>query len=281
MLKQTLVSFALALGVATPLLANDGFPHRKHFPHVEVIDTEKLSSDLDAYTVVDVRPPFEFSIMHIKGATNLPLSTQDFTQQVTALHEQAGGKRVVFYCNGHTCEKSYQAASRMSEADDALAPLAYDAGILEWAAANPARTNFLNRGHLDSRALISAEKFQVHNLPPVEFISRAKDPEALVVDIRDDLQRDGIALFAMRDIRTGVDMAKLKEILVRARTEGRSVFFFDATGQRVKHLQYLVEAEGLPNYFFMKGGMRAYFDMIQDESRKKRAAALSGPSSGA
>ncbi len=38
------------------------------------ITTKELEENLDAYTVLDVRDADDFSVRHIKGATNIPIS---------------------------------------------------------------------------------------------------------------------------------------------------------------------------------------------------------------
>lgn len=267
MLKRVLLPLiALLTAFAQPLLADDAnpFPFRKNYPQVRVIETGELTSKLDQYTIVDVRSPFEFNIMRIKGAHNIPVAQPDFADKVKALHQKSG-KPMVFYCNGHTCEKAYQAATKAQQMAKVQA-IAYDGGIFDWAKANPKLTSLLDKPELDPKALISDAKFKEHLLTPKDFIDKARaQAQAPVIDLRDTFQSDGISLFPARDIRTGFDMPRLRSILTDAQQKGQTVFFYDAAGHQIRHLQYFVEDVGLKDYFFMEGGMVGYYAMIRQK----------------
>lgn len=267
MLKRaTLILLALVLGSSQPLLADDAnpFPFRKNHPQVQVIETRDLTAKFDQYTIVDVRSPFEFDIMRIKGAHNIPVAQPDFADKVKALHQKSG-KPMVFYCNGHTCEKAYQAATKARQMAKVEQAIAYDGGIFDWAKANPKLTSLLDKPELNPSALIGDDKFEAHLLEPQDFIDRARAGNTMVIDLRDTLQSDGISLFATRDIRTGFDMPRLKGLIGEARQKGQTIFFYDAAGHQIKHLQYFVEDAGLKDYFFMKGGMVGYYAMIRQK----------------
>lgn len=265
MLKRaTLILLALALGMTRPLLAEEAkpFPFRDNYPQIQVIETADLTAKFDLYTIVDVRSPFEFQIMRIKGAHNIPLANPDFADKIKALYQESS-KAMVFYCNGHTCEKAYQAAVKARQMANVENAIAYDGGIFDWAKANPKMTGLLDKPELDPKALISDEKFKAHVLAPQDFIDQVRARDGMVIDLRDTIQSDGISLFATRDIRTGFDMTRLKSLISEARQKGQPVFFYDASGNQIKHLQYFVEDMGLRDYFFMKGGMVSYYAMIQ------------------
>ncbi|MDM7322412.1 MAG: rhodanese-like domain-containing protein [Gammaproteobacteria bacterium] len=263
--RVTLILLTLLLGSSQPLLADDAnpFPFRKNYPQVQVIETRDLTAKFDQYTIVDVRSPFEFDIMRIKGAHNIPVAQPDFADKVKALHEKSG-KPMVFYCNGHTCEKAYQAAIKARQMAKVEQAIAYDGGIFDWAKNNPKLTQLLDKPELDPKALIAEDKFKAHLLEPQEFIDRAQaHPAAPIIDLRDTFQSDAISLFATRDIRTGFDIPKLRAILNEAKQKGHTVFIYDAAGRQIKNVQYLVEDIGLKDYFFMKDGMLGYYAMIR------------------
>lgn len=262
----SLILLSLLLGASLPLRAEDAnpFPFRKNYPRVQVIETKDLAAKFEQFTIVDVRSPFEFHVMHIKGAHNIPVAHPDFADKLKELHQQSG-KPMIFYCNGHTCQKAYQAATKARQMAKVEQAIAYDGGILDWAKANPKLTGLLDKPELNPSALISDEKFQAHLLEPQDFIDRARADNTMVIDLRDTFQSDGISLFATRDIRTGFDIPRLKALIAEARQKGQTIFFYDAAGHQIRHLQYLLEDAGLKDYFFMKGGMVGYYAMIRQK----------------
>ncbi|MEW6444886.1 MAG: rhodanese-like domain-containing protein [Pseudomonadota bacterium] len=265
MLKRlVLATFVLLSGSIVSLQAADSdFPFRKNYPEVSIIETADLTARFGDFTIVDVRSPFEYGIMHIKDARNIPLADSAFADRIKTLSGESS-KALVFYCNGHTCEKAYQAAIKARQMAKATHAIAYDGGIFDWAAANPKLTTLLDKPELDPKALIGESKFKAHLLSPKTFIERARtQPSAQIIDLRDTIQSDGISIFATRDIRTGFDMKRLREVIERARQHQQAVFFYDAAGHQIKHLQYFIEDAGLADYYFLEGGMVGYYAMIQ------------------
>ncbi|MEW5839316.1 MAG: rhodanese-like domain-containing protein [Pseudomonadota bacterium] len=260
-LAASLVASALLSGSYAFADEAEAFPLRKNFPEIKVIETADLTSKLGDHTVVDVRSPFEYSIMHIQGALNLPISDKKF---VANAKKAAGdsGKTLVFYCNGHRCAKAYEAAMAMTKAGS-VNVLAYDGGINDWAKTNPQLTLLLDKP-LDPKMLISDAQFKAHALAPKEFMNRLQtQPAAYVVDVRDAFQVEGVSLFPGREIRTGLDIPKLKKQIEAAKAANQPIYFYDATGQQVKPLQYLLEDQGVKDYYFLQGGIAAYFDMLK------------------
>ncbi|MDD2892800.1 MAG: rhodanese-like domain-containing protein [Halothiobacillaceae bacterium] len=243
----------------------ENFPLRKAFPEIKVIETADLTQKAGDYTVVDVRSPFEYSIMHIQGALSLPISDRKFVENA----KQAAAdtkKPLVFYCNGHRCAKSYEAAMLMTKAG-ATNVLSYDGGISDWATSNPQLTLLLDKP-LDPKALINDAKFKSYTLSPKDFMSKAQaQPTAYVIDVRDSFQVEGVSLFPGRDYRTGLDIAKLKKVINAAKEGNQPMYFYDATGLQVKPLQYLLEDQGVKEYYFLQGGIAGYFDMLSGKTK--------------
>lgn len=268
------LSASLILGTLVPsavIRAEDAeqFPLRKTFPLVKTIETDELKSRLNEFTIVDVRSPFEYSIMHIQGAINIPLAERDFLEQVKKTSADTG-KPLVFYCNGHHCHKSYEAASTADAQGKMGHVLAYDGGINDWAKANPQLTLLLDKP-LDPKLLITSDKFDAHTLAPKEFISKIQaDTSAKVIDLRDSFQTEGVSLFILRETRTGFDIPKLKKVITEAKQANQAVFFYDATGLQVKPLQYLIEDMGLANYYFLKGGIDGYVAMLKEDNKSAK-----------
>lgn len=240
----------------------ESFPLRSHYPDSKIIELAELQARYGEITVVDIRSPSEFEIMHVKGAVNVPLADRDYHEQIRKLAEGTGGKPMAFYCNGHNCERAFQAEVKARQMAGVKNGYVFDGGIFDWVEANPELTRLLDKD-ADPRSVISTSTFKKHLLSPEAFVDQARHADRMIIDIRDTYESDGISLFATRDIRTGFDMQRLRSLLSEARQKGQAVFFYDAAGQQIKHLQYFVEDMGLQDYFFMQGGMVSYYDMIQ------------------
>lgn len=254
------VVFCVFLLISGLLQADEGFPGRKLYPSVETIELEQLRKQLDTVTVVDVRSRFEYDTLHIDGAHHIALSDRDFASRVASLEAETG-KPLVFYCNGRTCEKSYRAVVKV-EHQSAVDPRSFDAGIFDWARANPDRTVLLGEPLVDAGRLLTKEKFEAHLLPPRQFGLELKSA-GFAVDARDSKERAGLALFMGWEKRIPFDNREKWDRLLAERTDpGRPLLIYDAVGKQVQWLQYLLEARGVQNYYFMAGGAKAFFDTL-------------------
>lgn len=236
----------------------DEFPGRALFPAVKVIEIDELHQRFDQVTIIDVRSRYEYDTLHIKGARHVPLSSSDFSEQMTQLRKQEG-KPLVVYCNGRTCRKSYKAATKAADAGikDAFA---FDAGILEWTRAYPMKAVLLGRSPVKPGQLLSAGKFQEHLLSAPEFGKRI-GPNTQVVDARDQFQRDAVGLFVGREIRVPFDDTEGWQKQVElAKKAGKTLLIYDAVGKQVRWLQYYLEDHGLESYYFMKDGAKGFYD---------------------
>jgi rhodanese-related sulfurtransferase len=97
------------------------------------IDALKQLFDAGAIFIVDAREDWEFAEGHIRGAVSVPFNTMGMDP--AALEQlDAGGKPIVTYCGGGTCEVSLSLAWEMIGVGHA--PIAvYMGGFPEWEAA--------------------------------------------------------------------------------------------------------------------------------------------------
>lgn len=242
---------------ATLALAQE-YPHRSSYPDVPVITTADLSKELNAYIVVDVRSPYEYQTLHVRNAVNIPITDKKFFERAKLLHAENQNKPLVFYCNGKTCKKSYDAV-RLAKHAGVDKSMCFDAGILEWAKANPDRTVLLGRSPIKETDLITAERFKLHTLAAKDFESNIGQ-NTLVLDIRDLAQRD-IALFPFREERAPLDQTeKLNGVIEKAKSQNKTLLVYDKAGHQIQWFQYYLEHKGLKNYYFLKGGSEGYFE---------------------
>jgi rhodanese-related sulfurtransferase len=248
---------ALAVTTLGASAADGNFPHRARYKNVPLIEPEALYRQLDTSIVIDVRSAYEYETLHIKDAIHLPLTSAKFIDGVKKL--RAGNNRpMVFYCNGETCKKSYQA---VEQAQQAAIPnvMAYDAGLETWAKRYPDKSTLLGQTPMRTGEFIDHGKFKNRVITAEDFEARV-GTTALVLDIRDLRQRDA-ALFPFRESRAQLDEKdKLSDILSEAKRGKKTLLVYDKAGRQVRWFQYLLEKEGVKNYYFLDGGQDGYYD---------------------
>lgn len=248
----------LAMG-ASAAHADEEFPHRTKFKDVKIISLEQLTGDQSKMTIVDVRSRYEYDTLHIDGARHIPLNHEQFPGLTKKLHEETG-KPVVFYCNGRTCAKSYKAA-RQAKLGGVKEVFAFDAGVFDWARANPEKTVLLGKVSISITDLISKDKLNAHMLSPKEFGKRI-DGNAILVDVRDKAQRD-IILFPYREEKITLhEEDEFNSLVKKAKRENKTLLIYDKVGKQVRWIQYRLEKQGVKKYFFMKGGAEGFFKDI-------------------
>lgn len=246
-----------ALGNASKDAASAAFPLRPQYLDVAVLETAELRARFDDVIVVDVRSQYEYDTLRIQNALLLPVTEKNFVQEVRRLRESSA-RPIVFYCNGKTCRKSYDAAL-MAQSARIPNVYCYDAGVFDWAKAHPDLTALLGKSPMNPDALIDEERFKARLLAPKDFADRARGA-AIILDVRDRVQRD-TPLFPFRELRAQLDEKdKIDAAIEQAKQENKTLLVYDAVGKQVQWMQYHIEGKGLKDYYFMKGGAQAYWD---------------------
>jgi len=257
-----------ALAAATLSLsarADNAFPGRRLFPEVKTISLHQFEQQYNSSIIVDARVPIEYRTIHIVGAHNIPVASDDFDSKVRALRAKSD-KRIIFYCNGHTCFKSYEATRRAMQAGIKNV-VAFDGGVFEWARAHPKRTVLLGRSPIKVSDLISTSELDAHMLSPLKFQKMVNHQNVLIVDVRTLLQRDGVGLFPFdNEVAAGMDEPRdLEQYVDLARNDGKTLLAYDEVGKQVRWLQYLLKKKGLKHYYFLKGGSNAYIHLLAEQ----------------
>ena len=55
------------------------------------------------------------------------------------------------------------------------------------------------------------------------------------------------------------EQLKLNKLLATVKKSGKTLLVYDEAGKQVRWLQYYLEDKGIPTYYFMSGGVKAYF----------------------
>lgn len=246
---------------------NAKFPGRDLYPEAPTIELAELFQQLDKSVIVDVRSKYEFDTLRIKGAANISITDKAFDDKLRTLRGSTD-KPIVFYCNGVTCHKSYQAVRRaiFLKIENTFA---YDAGIFSWSKAHPELAVLLGRSPINPADIIEKEAFNARMLSPNDFGSQVSD-STIVLDVRDRFQREAVGFFPGLERRVALDQQdKLDKVIQRAKKEDKTLLIYDEAGHQVQWLQYHLVDAGLKNYYFMKGGAKSYYDMLSGKEAPK------------
>ncbi|MDH4273465.1 MAG: efflux RND transporter periplasmic adaptor subunit [Gammaproteobacteria bacterium] len=228
----------------------EGFPLRSKFPSVEIFTTDKVRRNFNDIIIVDVRSRFEFDVAHIARAVNVPIGGDKFGEGLLALRPKDSNKPIAFYCNGHSCAKSYEAVQKAQELGFRHT-YAYDSGIMDWMRQNRDKTTLLDITPAPVAKMVSEEYFKSRLVDIDTFTRKAKDRGTVVVDIRDAMQRKTAANMTTVQLPLDQFIAELKS----DRFRDKQLLIFDAVGKQVRWLQYILEDRGLKDYFFLKHGL--------------------------
>ncbi len=263
---STVLAAIMLLALPIAQAAKDEFPGRKIYPDVPTISVAELARRLNSVTVVDARTKYEYDTIHIAGSENILVSKTSFEDEVRALRERTK-KPIVFYCNGHTCMKSYKAARRAMSAG-IKDVYAFDSGIFDWTRANPKNAVLLGQSPVRVSDLISKKDFKKRLLSPAEFQKRVTRSNVLVLDVRSRLQRAGAGLFPFEEKFASLDnKEKLDRYLNKAKREGKTVLAYDAVGKQVRWFEYYLRKKGIKNYYFMKKGADGYVALLAKQQK--------------
>ncbi|MFV2058211.1 MAG: rhodanese-like domain-containing protein, partial [Thiohalomonadales bacterium] len=83
------LSFCLLCLISVTAFATEEieYPGRILFPDVKYISTNTLARFIKESVVVDVRSPYEYDILHIQDAINIPLASRSFIARIQNLQE--------------------------------------------------------------------------------------------------------------------------------------------------------------------------------------------------
>jgi len=164
-----------------------------------------------------------------------------------------GATAMAFYCNGHTCAKSYKATKKAREAGFANV-FAYDAGIFDWIMAQPDKATLMGNTPAAQDKIIPKSELKAKMISFDQLMARAAQPNTVNVDIRDPFQRATIpAIPLLRNI----PLDRLTRLFEKGQFKDKQLLIIDAVGKQVRWLQYYLKEFGYTNYAFLEGGVKA------------------------
>jgi rhodanese-related sulfurtransferase len=255
--RSVWVAIGVAWGHAT---ASSSFPLRQAYPTTTPISTEDLTAQFGKSIVVDVRSALEYGVIHIKDAFQMPVAKATFAGQLGETTKGRKDTSVVFYCNGHTCAKSYKAAVRAMEMGYTNT-LVYDAGIFEWTKTNPDKSWLLGESPVDTNKLLPDSALDAHMLNKAAFAEMAGKEKTFLIDARDPIQIKKTPDFGAKAANLPFDRltANLTNAHFKNRVAGKTLLIYDAVGKQVQWLQYHLKNKGYEDYYFLEHGVWAVF----------------------
>jgi len=231
--------------------AEESFPLREKFNKIKHITIEALNREYEKTIIIDVRSKMEFDVIHINKSVHIPVDSNLFIKNLEKVREKSGSIPIVFYCNGHTCAKSYEAAEYAMDAGF-LNAYAYDGGITDWVNAHPEKTTLMGKTPATMEKLITHEMLAKRKISFAEFKKKAENPHAIVVDVREPFQRKNIPQIPqLRNIPSD----RLVEMIAEGELKGNQLLILDAVGRQIEWIQYYLEQHGYTNYYFLEKGV--------------------------
>lgn len=244
---------------------NDEFPGRAKYPSIPLISISDLQKIKDKVIIVDVRSNYEHQTLRIKNALNIPLSSKTYIDEMNKLRAANKDKKIIVYCNGKTCMKSYKAALKCKNAGIENV-LSYDAGIMDWATAYPKDSVLLGESPIDPKNIIRQKTFKTYLIEAENFENKLGTDNILVLDVRDSFQRNASGLFPGKEHRVNInDAERLNKYINIANNENKTLLIYDEVGKQVRWLQYYLEGKKAKSYYFMKGGVKDYYKYLDEK----------------
>lgn len=256
-MKRMCVMVTVLLLMAGSCWAGADFPLRAKYPAVKTISTADLKAGYDDTIIVDVRSSIEFEVIHINKAVSAQVSKGNFLTELEKIRAKGGITPIAFYCNGHTCAKSYKATIKAMDAGFSNV-FVYDAGIYDWVKANPELGTLMGATPVPVEKLISKAALKAKKVDYPLFKGLAAKG-GLVVDIREPFQRaknpdlPQNKMLALSGVRN-IPMDRLVPLLKQKKFTNKKLLIVDAVGKQVRWLQYHLEGNGYSNYVFLDKG---------------------------
>lgn len=250
----------LTLGSSLVQAGSSDYPGRERYPEVPYLSTEDFRQEYKQAIIVDARSNLEYQTIRIPKAIRHGVYDADFASQIKQIRNNNPDKKIIFYCNGHTCMKSYKAARKAMQAGIKNV-YAYDSGIFEWSEAYPNLSILVGNTPVDVKQLREHKnRMNQHVLSVDDFITQVNENDNITLDVRSNKERYlSSPLFLLKDKSLSLkDPDKMKQKLSRLMAKNKPFLFYDNSGRSIVWLAYYLDDLGIENYSFMKGGAYEY-----------------------
>jgi rhodanese-related sulfurtransferase len=239
-------------------VAANEFPGRSAFPEQEIIEIDDLYKNRANMIIIDTRTDFEYNVIHITNSVHANFEADDYIDRLREIRK-SDNRKMVFYCNGLTCTKAFRAHAAAAKAG-IRNTATFDAGVFTWARTYPDEAVLMGKSPVDPNRLLSREAL-VRRLLDANSFSERVGKNSLVLDVRDESQREATQLYPFHQRNVTLDDPTLADSIKKAAMERKTVLIYDYTGQQVRWVQYLMESLGVSDYYFLKGGFRGFMNL--------------------
>lgn len=119
--------------------------------------------------------------------------------------------------------------------------------------------------------MLTPEDLQEHMLPPAEFIERVRSGEYKLFDLRDRDERTEEPIKIKGLIKSTVD--QFSEFLKKPGVVPQSkILLMDNSGKQAKWVQYHIIKNKRTEYYFLQGGVDAWYKQGFDEKGNQTSA---------
>ncbi|MEN8256330.1 MAG: rhodanese-like domain-containing protein [Thermodesulfobacteriota bacterium] len=231
------------------------------------IGSPELNEIFDLASLIDCRSRFEYDILRMKNAVQVPAATL-VRGDLDWLRKRNPRKAIVFYCNADTCSRSLSVFGQAEKWGVRNIYLSRP-GIREWAKEHPDKVLYfgkiLGNDNEDLDRLFAPDQSQSNPLAPSKLVAASRQPGVLAVDIRDIVEGDQYTITLANLQHYPVDRL-VKFIKSGSRkVVGKKIFSLDAEGCQSSWRQFLFADLQVPDYLFLKGGARAWQGQGLDE----------------
>lgn len=257
MKRITTYILCISLLMVQSVMANE-FPGRSEFPEQAIIEIQDLYENRDNLIIIDTRTDFEYNTIHIKDSVHVNFESEDYIERLHAIRK-TDKRKMVFYCNGLTCTKAFRAHDAAAKAGFRNTAT-FDAGVFTWAKTYPDEAVLMGKSPVDPNKLLTREALKRRLLDANQFSEKVGN-DSLVLDIRDESQREATRLYPFHQRNFTLDDPKLPKSIKKAAEQGKIILIYDYTGQQVRWLQYLIESLNVRDYYFLKGGFKGFLNL--------------------
>lgn len=257
-MKNIYIYILLLSSLMVQSVMADEFPGRTEFPEQEVIEIEDLYKNRENMIIIDTRTDFEYNTIHIKDSVHVNLEADDYIDRLKEIRK-TDKRKMVFYCNGLTCTKAFRAHEAATKGG-IKNTATFDAGVFTWARTYPNDAVLMGKSPVDPNKLLTREALAKRLLNANRFSDKVGS-NSLVLDVRDESQREATRLYPIHQRNVTLDDPELPASIKRAAQEGKTVLIYDYTGQQVRWLQYLLESLDVNDYYFLEGGFKGFLNL--------------------